>query len=176
MQISKFQNFDFDFFFLLLFNSEVQGNLLRILSTVRVRLDLWFNFVRRPWTQKHKRRFEVMKSQKVALIMILLQFGNIFFFLENVVYRGCNLEIPFLLMVLLTMLFNELLSWKTLFKSFYQHKKASIVLREITKVSLVGVESLLLFEVRQSLIWYAGSIGQLSHWTSVWCSKYYFLS
>ena len=30
--------------------------------------------------------------------------------------------------------------------------------------------------IRQSSIWYAGSMGRSSHWPSIWCSKYYYFS
>ena len=45
--------------------------------------------------------------------------------------------------------------------------------------SIYGTESDILdgfgsLEMRQSSIWYPGSLGQSSHWPSVWWSKYYF--
>ena len=30
------------------------------------------------------------------------------------------------------------------------------------------------YKIRQSTIWYAGLLGQMTHWPSIWCSKYYF--
>ena len=97
-KISKIFSLFFSFYFFFTFIQlwSIQGNLLRILSTVWVRLDLWYKLVRRPWTQKHKRSFWSYEITKICFNYDFIAIWKHFFSLENVFYRGYNLEIPYL--------------------------------------------------------------------------------